>query len=92
MGSYTLSEQLECSKMVVAAQQEMNSDIRTMDFGAPSAFWEILALRVLQCVTKFRAKGGWEREREPSVNYDFYSLLYFLFFTLCTGLIYCTII
>lgn len=28
-----------------ALQQEMNSDIRAMDLGAPTASWEIMALR-----------------------------------------------
>lgn len=28
-----------------ALQQEMNSDLRAMDLGAPTASWEIIALR-----------------------------------------------
>lgn len=33
------------SSGVAALQQEMNSDIRAMDLGAPTASWEIMALR-----------------------------------------------
>lgn len=45
-----------------ALQQEMNSDIRAMDLGAPTASWEIMALRremthVTPMKTQLRAKS-----------------------------------